>query len=379
MAQPPIVGNWTAGGNEFAVVQSDGELLVIMPSTPAGYEPRVTASDGGWLITGGPFSGVVMELHNDDSGTVGGVFDLARIVDAPAAVPGDGQRIAQLTEDAVRDGEFTQLWDAARTSGGEISWTTGYKKHEFIQWLMQRDEVIFHGSGVTDIAEFLPIRKSLELNDVGGRGNRGAVYGTHDGLWATFFAVVDRSQLVGSIRNGIADYQGPSGDTVRTYQFSIHEGLLAERPFHQGALYLLPRDRFERIPFFEDGPLSNEWACYEPVAPLAKLMMEPSAFPFLETIGGHDDSELLGFSDLGDAVWAGVVSASQDGDTITIVTTTARQVVEEFVEKSLDYYPQVQRIVSEVPEGLAIAMSGPPAFEHGIRERIKPWVREDPS
>ena len=130
---------------------------------------------------------------------------------------------------------------------------------------MARDAVIFHGSGELDIEEFRPIRTSMELNDRTGRGNLGATYGTHDGPWAMFFAGIDRAQLEGTIRNGIADYTSSDGATVRIYRFSIHADLLGARPYRSGALYVLPRDRFTRIPYYEGGLLSDEWACFEPV------------------------------------------------------------------------------------------------------------------
>ena len=364
-----ILGNWQSGGNEFEVVLVDGELLILTPETPAGHEPRLTSDGDGWLIVGGPFSGAEVKLDGSDTGSIGGTWRLERADHPPDPVPGDGQRAPDLLPDSVRDAYFEQVWAEALASGGDLA-VVGYPKHQFVQWLMGREEVIFHGSGEFEIEEFRPIRTSMELNDRTGRGNLGATYGTHDGLWAMFFAVIDRSQLEGTIRNGIADYTSPTGDTVRIYRFSIHAELLVNRPYRSGALYLLARDRFARIPYYEGGPLSDEWACFEPVAPLAKILLDADDFPFLETIGGHDDSEIIAFGELGNQVWDRMISARRNGEHIRIVTTADRGVIDEFVRLSLDFYPQVERLVTEVDGGHAMDMKGPPAFMHGIEQRL---------
>ncbi|MDH5421399.1 MAG: hypothetical protein OEY55_06315 [Acidimicrobiia bacterium] len=369
MAHQEIEGNWQSGGNEFSVVRVDGELLMVTPKTPAGYEPRLVPEGDGWVIAGGPFSGADVTLDGPDTGSIGGTWTLERADHPPAPVPGDGQRPPDLLPDSVRDEYFGQLWSFALAKGGAIR-LADYPKYQFVQWLMGRDEVIFHGSGELDIEEFQPIRTSMELNDRTGRGNLGATYGTHDGLWAMFFAVIDRSRLQGTIRNGIADYANPEGGTLRIYRFSIHEALLETRPYRSGALYLLPRDRFARIPYYEGGPRSDEWACFEPVAPLAKILLDAEDFPFLETIGGHDDSAILAFGELGDRVWSGMTSASRNGEHIRIVTTADRAVIDEFVRLSLDFYPQVERVVTKVDGGHAIDMKGPPAFMQGIEQRL---------
>ncbi|HEY5652035.1 MAG TPA: hypothetical protein VIW46_11340, partial [Acidimicrobiia bacterium] len=137
---------------------------------------------------------------------------------------------------------------------------------------MTTDSVIFHGSNRTDIDEFVPQRASMELNDTGGRGNLGAIYGTHDGLWAMFFAIIDRGRLRGSIRNGSTRYETPDRtQSVDRYHFSVHHEMLESAPYTTGALYLLPRAAFDRVPIYPGGPLSNEWACHEPIRPLARL------------------------------------------------------------------------------------------------------------
>ena len=73
------------------------------------------------------------------------------------------------------------------------------------------------------------------------------MYGTHDGLWPLFFAIVDRQRISGSIRNGVAYFYNEDGDSVATYNFSINEKWLPEQPWRTGTLYILPRDTFHRL------------------------------------------------------------------------------------------------------------------------------------
>ena len=77
-----------------------------------------------------------------------------------------------------------------------------------------------------EIDEFQPARKSMELYDETGRGNLQAVYGTHDGLWAMFFAIIDRPNLQGSIRNGVTYFKNQAGEVVVAKGKSLDDGAL---------------------------------------------------------------------------------------------------------------------------------------------------------
>lgn len=239
---------------------------------------------------------------------------------------------------------------------------------------MTTDSVIFHGSNRTDIDEFVPQRASMELNDTGGRGNHGAIYGTHDGLWAMFFAIIDRGRLRGSIRNGSTRYETPDRtQSVDRYHFSVHHEMLESAPYTTGALYLLPRAAFDRVPIYPGGPLSNEWACHEPIRPLARLTIAPEDFPF--SIGGHDDGPLLVLDDLGTQVYEGVTSARRTEQGFEIVTSTDRGVIDRFVDLSHEFYPDVSRVAEATDGGTRVEMTGPPAFLHGTEKRLGRYLR----
>ena len=152
-----------------------------------------------------------------------------------------------------------------------------------MRYLSSQDEVIFHGSNNPNIDTFAPVRKSYELIDETGRGNLQAVYGTHDGLWPMFFAVFDRSMQIGSIRNGVLHFENSQGHTLAVYQFSVNQELLPQNPWCDGMVYLLPREKFNRLELTAGVP-SNEWASEAPVRPLARLPVKPEDFPFLNRV-----------------------------------------------------------------------------------------------
>jgi hypothetical protein len=107
-----------------------------------------------------------------------------------------------------------------------------------------------------------------------------------------FFAVVDRGRLDGTIRNGVMYVHDRHGEQLALYNFSINKDNLPERPFRTGALYLLPREAFDRELFGGEAP-SNEWVSLSPVRPAAHLVVDPDDFPFLTRIGGHDDGPIV--------------------------------------------------------------------------------------
>jgi hypothetical protein len=148
-----------------------------------------------------------------------------------------------------------------------------------------------HGSGDPNIALFEP-RQSNDLNEF---GNQKAVYAASDGLWAMFFAIVDRDR-VKSITNACIRLADESGALHGPYYvFSVSQAALPSQPWRTGTVYLLPRSTFTIQPPMAVG--SNkvhiaQVASFVPVQPLAKLTVAPADFPFLMQIRGHDDQRL---------------------------------------------------------------------------------------
>lgn len=353
----------------FTIEDRGGDLVMAAPEIPRGFEPRLELVGPTRLrVTTGHLAGAEVDLTVDDGrvagGLIGGAIPVERLEGPPDPVPGGGLVGPVYRDDAERDRVFAERWHAG---GGAIA-ADPYPVHELVQWLMARDEFIFHGSNRTAIEEFAPRRESMELNNQGGHGNLGAVYGTHDGLWAMFFAVVDRSALRGSIRNGVGTYQADDGRHVDVYRFSVDHRSLPSRPFTPGMLYVLPREPFDRIPMYPGGPFSNEWACPEPVRPLARIAVAPDDFPFLDRIGGHDDGDLVRLSELGDEVFARVADATPiDGGFRLVFSDLDPGVRDEWIALGIRFFPDVER---RLVDDTTVEMTGPPAFVHTMERRL---------
>ena len=238
---------------------------------------------------------------------------------------------------------------------------------------MSLDAFIFHGSNETDLEIFHPVRTSVELRDHGERGNLGAVYGTHDGLWALFFAVIDRSRLEGSIRNGVSRWEAPDGRRLDTYQFSIHHASLPERPFTTGALYVLPRDSFERLPFYPGGPLSDEWASTQPVRPRASVIIEPDDFPFLDRIAAHDDGPLLEMMSLARRLLSKAESMNRE-EGLTISIPWSHDLEEVYVAwrtALVEFMPGVEVWTEHEGDHRTLHIRGPDNYERTIAEFVE--------
>lgn len=172
-----------------------------------------------------------------------------------------------------------------------IEFALPWAKWQFLCHIADHRAIALHGSGESNIDLFEP-RQSDDLNEF---GNQKAVYAAADGLWAMFFAIVDRER-VGSITNAcirLADETGALHGPY--YVFSVSQSALAGRPWRTGWVYLLPRRAFATqppIPFGSYQVHVAQLASYAPVEPLAKLMITPEDFPFLKHIRGHDDHRL---------------------------------------------------------------------------------------
>jgi len=203
-----------------------------------------------------------------------------------------------LTQPRVNSDETTQnafdaLWNSTFRIGGcpTIEYTLPYPKWQFLCHLADQYDIALHGSGNPNIALFEP-RQSNDLNEF---GNQKAVYAASDGLWAMFFAVVDRD-CVGSITNAcvrLADETGTSHGPY--YVFSVSQSDLLNQPWRTGTVYLLPHSTFITQPPMAFGSYQVHFAqlaSVQSVQPLAKLTITPEDFPFLSQIRGHDDERL---------------------------------------------------------------------------------------
>lgn len=192
---------------------------------------------------------------------------------------------------------FDELLVTTLSLGGcpTIQFTLPWPKWQFLCHLADHHDIALHGSGDPNIALFEP-RQSNDLNEF---GNQKAVYAASDGLWAMFFAIVDRERVM-SITNACVRLADEMGNLHGPYYvFSVSQTALPNRPWRTGTVYLLPRGTFVNQPPFAFG--SNEvhiaqLASFVPVQPLAKLTVNPADFPFLTQIRGHDDQRLQDYA-----------------------------------------------------------------------------------
>jgi hypothetical protein len=188
---------------------------------------------------------------------------------------------------------FDELLNTTLSSGGcpTIDYTSPWPKWQFLCHLADQHDIALHGSGDPNITLFEP-RQSNDLNEF---GNQKAVYAAADGLWAMFFAIVDRDRVT-SITNAcirLADEMGTLHGPY--YVFSVSQSALLNRPWRTGTVYLLPRRTFTLQPpmaFNSNQVHIAQLASFVSVQPLAKLTVAPADFPFLMQIRGQDDQRL---------------------------------------------------------------------------------------
>lgn len=197
---------------------------------------------------------------------------------------------------------FEALYQAAKQHGPTqaIAYHLPYPKYEFLSYVTEQHPIILHGSDNPAIERFETIRRGFDLNP---HGNVMGIYGTNDGIWPIFFAILDHRVYKGSMRNGVwyeledgtqVDFRlgdVPAGAAKR-YWFSLNAEMLPRFPWAEGTVYLLPKETFEQLRD-KNGTLLAEWASHQPVIPLAKISVTPQDFPFLDQVNGHDDSQVL--------------------------------------------------------------------------------------
>jgi hypothetical protein len=359
----------------FDVHENNGLLVAAVPHVPEGYEIVMEPiQNDGFLMRGGPVDGETANFIRNANGEVASIlisyFEFLK-------VPSENVKDLQVTEFLLAPeskltpeklSAFSSLFQNTlnQADGGWINYDLPYPKYEFIQYVNSQNIIIFHGSNKLDIETFAPIRTSVELHDQSGRGNLQAVYGTHDGLWSMFFAVVDRVKLRGSIRNGVMLFHNRAGEALAVYNFSINQEQLPEKPWCQGALYFLPRDTFKRLNLTEHA-YANEWASEQEVKPIAKLKMEPEDFPFLDRIGGHDDGELIRLEMLSKSIRESALGASLDDEIFSVTLPENMAGLDEFVKLQQAYIPAAQLTIKHSDNALILEIKSlPPAYRQTL-------------
>lgn len=380
------VGYYSLMEMTVRIFEENGRLLSEFPGVPPGFEVTLEplAAKHNFKMHGGPADGTTAVFQVDDNGQivgmiVGGEHELVR-QDGPPPEPeyptGQGLHAPELVLDDEKEAAFASLLDEMLTArdGRLQRYDLPYPKHEYLQYVALQDKVIFHGSANHEIEEFSTKRTSTEINDKSGRGNVIGIYGTHDGLWPMFFAVTNRQKITGSIRNGFSTFS-KDDEEIRVYHFSINKDWLDQDPWHTGMIYFLPRETFKRMPVSVEGGESNEWVSEVPLKPLAKMLIEPEDFPFLDQVGGHDDSELIALGEMGKRITAVTLEHKVENERLIMkldYSPAIGQLLLEYIPIMQKFIPTAQVNLRFEPEdGVYYEFAGPPAVMQVMLERLE--------
>lgn len=200
-----------------------------------------------------------------------------------------------LTLDSQKIKAFENLFLEARRLGPAafIDYNIPYPKHEFLRYLVDRKQILLHGTSYPDLKVLLPMRGST---DARAAMNKQSIFASADGIMPMFFAILNRENYVGSLSNGAYRLLDATGAVTTHYFFSINEEMLKLWPFRSGTVYLLPRDKFKPAANGH-GVMLEEWISQEPVQVLAKLSISPDDFPLLDAVWGHDELELASLTE----------------------------------------------------------------------------------
>ncbi len=199
---------------------------------------------------------------------------------------------------------FDRLFARIKEAGTNIriDYSLPAPKWQFLCYLADQQGVVLHGTGDPHIEVFEP-RPSNDLVEFGAQT---AVYAAVDGLWAMFFAILDRAHYPISTSNACIRLVDEAGQVSEPwYVFSISQSALRQEPWRTGMVYLLPGDTFKQMPSMRFGPYEvriPQMASLEPVKPFAQLEVAPQDFPFLKDIRGLDDAR---FWEYGQAMQTG--------------------------------------------------------------------------
>jgi hypothetical protein len=201
--------------------------------------------------------------------------------------------------------EFNFLYDST-PAGGFVNYNLPYPKWQFLTYLCKSRNFVLHGSQNQEINEVQP-QKAVDTKEFSARK---AIYATTDGIWAIFFAIIDRMNCSPlSLFNSCIEIKISSDQVIGPlYFFSITYSALVQKPWCQGAIYILPRDHFGQEPAQQMAGaeiIFPHWISSIPARPLARLLVKPEDFPFLEKIHGHNDEKLsqLAMEDPGGFPW----------------------------------------------------------------------------
>jgi hypothetical protein len=178
--------------------------------------------------------------------------------------------------------------------GAFIDYSLPFPKWQFLSYLCETRNLVLHGSQNLEIEQVEP----KQANDKRAYSNQLAIYATTDGIWVMYFAILDRKKYpeITLFNSCLQARISPDQLSKPLYFFSITQSVLIQKPWCTGAIYILPRQSFTQESSQQaQGTeiIFPHWISTQAAQPIAKLLVEPDDFPFLDQIHGHNDEILI--------------------------------------------------------------------------------------
>jgi len=160
---------------------------------------------------------------------------------------------------------------------------------DFLRWLGENRDVVFHGSQRNDLSELSTERRSTDATEW---GHQTAVSASPDPVWALYFATLRRDNGWTGTRNGTLRIGGGR----RRYFFVHNRGSASPDRFGPGSLYVLPSETFDPEPPLAGVVDTAHLVSRVPVRPLARIEVTPADFPFRDRVAYYRPREPIWIS-----------------------------------------------------------------------------------
>ncbi|MFD0674912.1 hypothetical protein [Cohnella sp. GCM10027633] len=177
---------------------------------------------------------------------------------------------------------FEEMYLSAIRNNGVVCYSSELPKSRFIDYLIQEKSFVAHGSNRMNIERFEPREQTLYNGELVN-----AVFATKDGVWPMFYAILDRSKVVGNFRNGCLR----TANDTRHYFFSLTKKTIAQNPWICGTIYLLSSDTFERT--HKSRVYFDEWISRQEAKPVLRLEVSAEDFEYRDKISAHKPEESI--------------------------------------------------------------------------------------
>jgi hypothetical protein len=186
---------------------------------------------------------------------------------------------------AIEQLAFDDLLDSTIKLGPNqlIDYQLPYPKVDLLNYLCDWRGFVAHGSPLLDLSILQPVRLT---NDSSEFGRRQQIFCSPDGIWATWFAILDKSKIHVT-ENGCLRV-GSGQNRIKYYHFDLPVLNKSAPPFVDGMVYIAKGKDFPHhrpVPLLDrlDAEI-EEWGSVDPVIPLAKLQVNPEDFPYLDKV-----------------------------------------------------------------------------------------------